>query len=397
MSDARNEERLVEWLSDWVGESVRFEALESHAIGDMNLYVVDMTYTQSTSDGDGHRSTRTIKQTGVVYFDERFDLPSFTVTPTTAGIARALLSMLGAPDINFDDTPEFSRRFQVIGYVESAVRILLTHELRQYLESIPKVSVAGNGKHLVVYRREHLCDSQEREQLVQHAVRMIEMFWQAHDGLDQRTDVHRETRPEDALDFAEKMGGIAGAALRRQLLQLKLTRREVEDFLSQTPPRRIPIGLHRQVLGQSIVFVFMGAFFVLMGCLVFALTLALPNSIPVWIGIPGGVFTSLIGFAIGGFATSYRGRLKRTLQAGEIASATITDIKRTDVTVNNERRYLLKLRLDNGESVSVSIYGEAAERAKRKRDGGQRVRLLLDPKNRKLGGICVDLLLIWDD
>ena len=394
MNDAKISQ-LSDWLSEWERDSVEIEQVQAHSLGELTLFIVDMKVTRSSTDSEGRRSSRTFRQTGVVYFDQRFDLPWFSVSPTIQGITGRLFAWLGMPDVNFEDSPTFSQQFQVVAHVEPTVRALLTREIRQHLESTAQLSIGGYRKHLMIYRREHVCGPSERDELVSEAVRVIELFWRAHDELDRRPDLHREAAPNDALAFAENMGGFAGQLLKQRLMQLKLTRESLEHFLQLPAPRKIPAGMVKQLRGQSAVFVFMGAFFVFGGSFILAMTLGLPGSIPTWAGVPGGALMVMLGIVIATAALSYRSRINRTLHRGMIEKGIITQVDRSDVKVNDEWRYLVKLKLDSGSELSVAVYGDAGRRAQRIKESGQRVRVLLDPNNPRFG-ICVDLLLIWE-
>lgn len=74
-------------------------------------------------------------------------LPQFSIAPE--GPLARLGHLLGRQDIDFAESPDFSRAYQVRGPDEAAVRGLLTSEIRSFLVATPRQKVTGGGSYLL--------------------------------------------------------------------------------------------------------------------------------------------------------------------------------------------------------------------------------------------------------
>jgi hypothetical protein len=95
------------------------------------------------------RSRTTHRQT-VVGVQGPLGLPEFTLCPE--GVIAKLAAALGAQDIDFTTSPEFSGLYMLRGPQEDAVRRCFGQGARDYFERHPGFTVEGNGDALVVYR-----------------------------------------------------------------------------------------------------------------------------------------------------------------------------------------------------------------------------------------------------
>jgi hypothetical protein len=77
-------------------------------------------------------------------------LPTFALSPE--GWFSRLGAMLGMQDIDFAESPEFSRAYRLKGPDEAAIRSLFTPEIRQFFAATPKQLVAGGGRFLFWWR-----------------------------------------------------------------------------------------------------------------------------------------------------------------------------------------------------------------------------------------------------
>jgi hypothetical protein len=113
--------------------------------GTAGVIICDYQYTT----GDG-RGTRTCRQTVALLTYEKGDLPRFELRPET--VFDKIGSVFGYQDIDFKESPEFSKRYLLRGPDEAAVRALFGLNLRQYFESHPGWCVDGRGAWLAAYR-----------------------------------------------------------------------------------------------------------------------------------------------------------------------------------------------------------------------------------------------------
>jgi hypothetical protein len=103
--------------------------------------------------GSGKNSSRH-RIGGIVW--ERADaaFPKFRLSPE--GWFSRLGHMLGMQDIDFPESPEFSKAYQLKGPDEPAIRRLFTPELRRFFEATPNQQVAGGGRFLFWFRTAQL-------------------------------------------------------------------------------------------------------------------------------------------------------------------------------------------------------------------------------------------------
>ena len=117
--------------------------------GTAGIIICDYQYTT----GDG-RNTRTCRQTVALLTYAKGDLPRFELRPET--VFDKIGSVFGYQDIDFKESPVFSKRYLLRGPDEAAVRALFGLNLRQYFESHPDWCVDGRGPWLAAYRHGRL-------------------------------------------------------------------------------------------------------------------------------------------------------------------------------------------------------------------------------------------------
>jgi uncharacterized protein YlzI (FlbEa/FlbD family) len=78
-------------------------------------------------------------------------------------------SVAGFDDINFDNHPEFSRKFLLKGQQDTAVRTFFNQQLIELIESHPYYHIESNGKSIIVYRFDQSSSVGDIEQLIDFA------------------------------------------------------------------------------------------------------------------------------------------------------------------------------------------------------------------------------------
>jgi hypothetical protein len=95
--------------------------------------------------GSGHsRHTHTVS--GLIWEREDVSLPKFSLAPE--GWFSRLGAWFGKRDIDFVESPEFSRAYQLKGADEHAVRQLFTADVRRFFEATPNQKVNASGRFL---------------------------------------------------------------------------------------------------------------------------------------------------------------------------------------------------------------------------------------------------------
>lgn len=134
----------VQLFSD--GHSKSFRNILRGAGAGREMLVFDYEYTIGHGKG-----SRTWNQT-VVAFPVKGDIPSFKLQGET--MFHRVGSVFGYQDLDFESSPEFSRRYLLRGKDEEAVRRFFHPGMVAYFESLPKhkLVVEGGAGWLVVYR-----------------------------------------------------------------------------------------------------------------------------------------------------------------------------------------------------------------------------------------------------
>ena len=86
------------------------------------------------------------------------------------GLFQKLGALVGFMDIDFADHWEFSKRLQLRGDHEAAIRALFTDDLLGFFEAYGKVSVEADGQWIVVYRSGKRRSAEEISQFLEQAL-----------------------------------------------------------------------------------------------------------------------------------------------------------------------------------------------------------------------------------
>ena len=386
-------EDLANALSELFCEEVDFSVHEQKQLGEAALLVIAMEYTRRSEQ------TVHVSQTAVVLVDPELDLPQFALRPKLKGITGLLFGrLLGMGDIHFNDSPAFSDAYHVHGWNEQAVRLLLPRQIRDHFSDHPGWSARGVRQHLVVFKQDQICESGEMDSFVDESLKILRLFQEGEEVLDERPDVRRDASIDDVVATAERMSGIHAMLIKKELQKSHVSAAELDAFLGQPTPRsNAPKGLRHLVGGGNLMLIVLGAVFYIAGIVLPTLIWLYAQPDERLIAIPFAVMFPLIGGAMLAFAIPYRRRRKRLLRSGILATGKVTKVKRTNVQVNNAQRYHLHATYQiNGKSQSAvaNLYSNI-EKAREFATTGKSVRLLVDPKNHERF-LCVDTLLIFD-
>ena len=105
-------------------------------------------------------------------------IPALLLTPTKSnehipvftlekeGFFDKVKELSGFDDIDFDNHPEFSKKFLLKGNHEDNVRSLFKEELIKLIESNPHYHIESNGSAIVIYRFDHNNAVDKVEQII---------------------------------------------------------------------------------------------------------------------------------------------------------------------------------------------------------------------------------------
>ena len=394
MSEERSAEISGE-LSEAFSEIVSVEIISEQLEEGVGLVVCNMSYRPRGSDHDTHRSR--IRQTAVVLNADDLDLPKFSLAPRISGVVGTLFSMLGGTgDLEFSDSPEFNTSYRLHGWAEEPVRILFTQTVRDFFSDSKDWSVIGQGRQLVIFRRNVVIEEAELPDFIREALNILTILREAEKELDNRPDVRRDITGDDLLKASDRMG-IFGSVMAAQFRKISITEEELADFYASPPPRRIPPGMKRQVVGDNLPLVFIGGFFLIAGIVAGSLILAFAAANDRWISALFFGISPVIGGALAGITLWHRNRKIRLLREGVLAGGQVTKVSTTSTQVNGQVRNIVHVtyQLDGRErKTTCYAYSTAADRARRFKSTGQTVQVLVDPKDPN-HVTCTDFLLLF--
>jgi hypothetical protein len=95
----------------------------------------------------GGKSRHTEHRCGMIWESDDVSFPKFALAPE--GWFSRIGQHFGMQDIDFAESPEFSRAYRLTGPNEPAIRELFTPEIRRFLEATPRQQVIGGGRFLI--------------------------------------------------------------------------------------------------------------------------------------------------------------------------------------------------------------------------------------------------------
>ncbi len=330
-------------------------------------------------DIDEHNSADELQQTCLfVEFDE-FLFPDFDLQPE--GIAlRVLDKLTGKADLDFDDSPKFSKKYILTGRPRDAVIELFSRPVRDLLESHTGFRVMAKQNRLLVFRPGVTCRPDETGAFLRDALSIVVALQSS--GAEISVDTNpRPLTKTTARAEADQMGGLVGACLHRRLRKEAIEADEITVFLDQPVPRRIPRALHNQLKGDPFL-VFFGSFFGAGGLigLVTALAAPIDPGDRLLMGLLAGVFL-LVGGTILFLVKFFERRRMQLLKRGRVATAILTGLSQTPFVNGNERVFEVKFRLLDDPDSQVRrtrIQGYPVNIARKRVKSGQPTVVLQD-------------------
>jgi hypothetical protein len=119
----------------------------------------------------GGKSQTVYHQTVCAVCDRRLRLPVFDLKPES--IWNKLGALFGYEDIDFEEHPEFSRKYFLSGVGEAAVRALFRPEVRDTLEKRDGLSLEGAGDRFICFRANVRVEPGEIENLTRETLETL--------------------------------------------------------------------------------------------------------------------------------------------------------------------------------------------------------------------------------
>jgi hypothetical protein len=153
--------------------------LEAARSDELNFTIFDYQYTI----GYG-KSSSTYNQTVTRMQSGLFHLPQFILFPET--FFAKMGKMFGKTDINFPESPEFSRKFVLRGDDEAAIRGLFNPALRHALEAQDRLTIEGVGDLLFIFRAGRRAKPEELPGKIEQDKRIAALFFEAQGAVASR-------------------------------------------------------------------------------------------------------------------------------------------------------------------------------------------------------------------
>jgi carbonic anhydrase len=121
------------------------------------------------------KSRHSYRQSIVAVRSEQAAFPKFSLGPES--FFNTLGKIFGAKDINFEDAPEFSKRYFLKCEKETEIRSLFSPRVLTYFTDNPGLCVEGYQNVLLFYRKNHRVLPEEVEQFLAKGWETLKIFY----------------------------------------------------------------------------------------------------------------------------------------------------------------------------------------------------------------------------
>jgi carbonic anhydrase len=152
-----------------LGYSRRITNIFSGKFNLIPVKVFDYRYTTG-----GGKSSHTWQQTVMIFEPDKLQMPRFMLRPEN--LFDKIGSIFGNKDINFDMAPVFSKKYQLRGEDETAVRGLFNPRVLDYYEHNPGVSTESDGAKFIFYRTSKLIRPENIQSFLQEGYQVYNLY-----------------------------------------------------------------------------------------------------------------------------------------------------------------------------------------------------------------------------
>jgi hypothetical protein len=298
---------------------------------------------------------------------------------------RILDGLTGGRDIDFDDSPLFSKKYLLTANNLDHARQLFSKTVRDHFETNLGLQVIAAGNKLLMFRPNQLCKPEELDTFVQLAMETVDLIQQNAVSInvaDSNSKKSSPTSKAEALEQLQHHGGIAGAMIRHQIKTTMLDQSDLDRFLAQPVPRTIPPELKKR-FGVDLMLIMVPVGFSIGGIVFFFVgSLADVEQQDRLISFSLASLLILVGALILYLVWYFRNKKMRVLKHGKLIEGTVKSVTDSGWVIGNEPVWEAKF-VPVGQSKAVSTYfrGCNLERAKELVESGETTQLLVDPRN----------------
>jgi hypothetical protein len=151
-----------------IGHSKRFSNGMTQKKNGIMISMFEYFYTT----GSGKNST-TYSQTVTLFSAPHLKLPQFVLKPE--GLFQKIGEMFGAKDIDFEDSPEFSKKYQLKSAFEDDTHKTFRKEIRDFLTDKVNYTIEGNGVNLLIHTGRRI-DTALIPEVLQERTSLFQLF-----------------------------------------------------------------------------------------------------------------------------------------------------------------------------------------------------------------------------
>ena len=148
-----------------VGRSPKISNLMTGSSGDMNINIMDYSYTVSNG-----KSSSTHSQTVIIVQSAHLHLPAFTLAPEN--FFHKIGGMFGYQDIDFASHPKFSKQYLLRGKDEQSIKETFSDEVLEFYEKDKTLRTEGNDDKFIYYKGDKMLSPKEIQSFLQEAINL---------------------------------------------------------------------------------------------------------------------------------------------------------------------------------------------------------------------------------
>ncbi len=162
-------ERLLHFHLFSQGHSTKIRNVLTGRAGEMDVRVFDYRYTTG-----GGKNSSTWRQTVMLCESAQMSLPKFALRPEH--FFHKIGQVFGYQDIDFDNHPDFSKRYLLKGDDEREIRKLFDTDTLSFYESHGKLSTEAAGHQLIHYHANKRISPEKLSEFIREGVGVLTLL-----------------------------------------------------------------------------------------------------------------------------------------------------------------------------------------------------------------------------
>ena len=132
---ANPESTLADEVAFLFREQTEVESVTQREYGTATISVAVVTYADTRKNSN---DTTRYRQTVLFLEDAELDLPEFSLSPKPKGLLSVAMKLIGDfGTIQFEDSPAFSEKYVLQGWVVEATRVFFNRSIREHFAERP--------------------------------------------------------------------------------------------------------------------------------------------------------------------------------------------------------------------------------------------------------------------